>query len=78
MVVHFKQPLNYHHSRTAQQARDRTTAPNLDLSCGQIVKPTMSAKLLGVYLDSQLQFADYLDQINKKCTKSLQAISTLR
>lgn len=57
------------------QRRDK--CPDLDHGRGRIVKPTASAKLLGVYLDSQLRFADHLVQIDKKCTKSLQAISAL-
>ena len=83
-LVHFECPREHHRSNVA---RARALAPgespvtisdsDLDLGQGRIVKPSESAKLLGVLLDSQLRFADHLSQIDRKCSKSLQAISAL-
>ena len=49
----------------------------LDLGRGRVVIPSESAKLLGVVLDRQLDFQAHLQQIDAKCSRGLQAMTSL-
>ncbi|KAJ5794256.1 hypothetical protein N7457_000855 [Penicillium paradoxum] len=71
-LVHFEPPERRH-----ADPDTTTPPPPVDLGNGRVVEASESAKLLGVIIDSQLTFDKHLDQVEKKCTKSLQAISAL-
>jgi ribonuclease HI len=49
----------------------------LNLGNGRVITPSKSAKLLGVILDTHLRFDDHLAQIDKQCTRSIQAVTGL-
>lgn len=74
-LVHFPPPKADRNDDRDDQAE--AYIGHVDLGNGRTIRPSLSAKLLGVVIDGKLTFEDHIKEVDKKCTKSLQAISAL-
>jgi hypothetical protein len=84
-LVHFHRPQYYTRRTPPNSGTELDQDPveqainnhTLNLGNGRVVTPSKSAKLLGVILDTHLRFDDHLAQIDKQCTRSIQAVTGL-